>query len=146
MKKLYFITVLSFSVCFINSDLSAAAPADTVRLVNKPGYMVVDGNLQKSDLRPRLIDWRPAGQNVRRFTFAVNPLYVIDNGMRFDFEHELSSNKSWMQYQLVVITGVGIAAVILYHTIIMTGGVRRYRVTGLTLSWAVSALAWRTNV
>lgn len=116
MKKFRLIVLLvTGSLCFTEllaampprtySNSSQTAPtqnSDTVFLSNKPGYMVVGDRLVKVPPKPRHIDWRPQQQDVRRFTLAVSPLYVVNNGIRLDYEHELPSNTSWMQYHLMV--------------------------------------------
>ncbi len=36
-----------------------------------------------------------------KYTFAVQPLYLINGGLRFDFEQQLQSQKEWLQYSIM---------------------------------------------
>ena len=45
------------------------------------------------------IDWL-AENTPQRYTVAVNPFYLVNNGMKFDFEYELPEPGRWIQMSL----------------------------------------------
>jgi hypothetical protein len=47
------------------------------------------------------INWRPDSVGVQRYTVAVNPLMLFNNGLKADFEYELKTPGEWLQAGLV---------------------------------------------
>jgi hypothetical protein len=47
------------------------------------------------------INWRPDSTSVQRYTVAVNPLMLLNDGLKADFEYELKTPGEWLQMGLV---------------------------------------------
>lgn len=43
------------------------------------------------------INWRPETKETQRYTIAVHPFHLINNGLKFDFEYELGKPGTWLQ-------------------------------------------------
>lgn len=47
------------------------------------------------------INWRPDTKEVQRYTVAVHPFHLVNNGLKFDFEYELRTPGEWLQVGLL---------------------------------------------
>lgn len=47
------------------------------------------------------INWRPETKDVQRYTVAVHPFHLVNNGLKFDFEYELRVPGEWLQVSLI---------------------------------------------
>ncbi len=47
------------------------------------------------------INWLPETKDVQRYTVAVNPFYLVNSGLKFDFEYELGKPGRWIQTSLI---------------------------------------------
>lgn len=41
------------------------------------------------------IDWKPEVKETQRYTIAINPLHLVNKGLKFDFEMELDTPGNW---------------------------------------------------
>ena len=58
---------------------------------------------QRSSNHYRPIDWMKAESDSPRYTIAIRPLYLVNNGLKVDFEMELpNSQGNWIQLDAVI--------------------------------------------
>ena len=63
-------------------------------------YDSIDQYAHSNRNKPQTIDWMNASEN--RYTIAIRPLYVPNNGLKIDFELELPRKGSWLQIDGIV--------------------------------------------
>lgn len=55
-----------------------------------------------NEYRPSLkIDWKPDTKDIQRYTVAIRPLYLTENGLKLDFEFELNKPGDWLRVELI---------------------------------------------
>lgn len=66
------------------------------------GKVYYSGQRQRLSKPPkqRLIDWLPEGETPQRYTIAIRPLQLFNNGLKADFEFELNKPGRWLQFSL----------------------------------------------
>jgi hypothetical protein len=83
---------LTFAMLFATAAASAQIEVNTPS--NPYQYTYRNGNTLK-------INWKPeTAKSIRRYTVAVNPTPLFNNGLRFDFEYELPHPGQWLQVGL----------------------------------------------
>lgn len=91
MKKLTNLIMLTLlSVAVSTAELAAQtaeAPATGVYYLKRP--------------RTSLIDWMPAESAGPRYTVALRPFYLVNSGLKADFEMELRQPGQWLQFELI---------------------------------------------
>lgn len=48
----------------------------------------------------RRMDWKPAEKKCDRYTIAIHPFTLVNNGLKADFEYELKTPGRWLQFQV----------------------------------------------
>lgn len=51
--------------------------------------------------KTRLINWLPEDTVSQRYTIALRPVYLSQNGLKIDFEYELAKPGKWLQFELI---------------------------------------------
>ena len=57
---------------------------------------------QKSHGNRCMVDWMGSGTNENRYTIAIRPFYLANNGIKVDFEMELPRKGSWLQFEGII--------------------------------------------
>lgn len=51
--------------------------------------------------RTYLINWQERTESQHRYTIALRPIYLSQNGLKLDFEYELNTPGEWLQFELI---------------------------------------------
>ena len=91
MKKTANLILLTL---LLAASLPAALSAQTGSVAGKAYYL-------DRSRGSGLIDWMPVEQDGRRYTVALRPFYLINSGLKADFEFELRQPGQWLQFELI---------------------------------------------
>lgn len=91
MKKTANLILLTL---LLAASLPAALSAQTGSVAGKAYYL-------DRSRGSGLIDWMPVEQDGRRYTVALRLFYLINSGLKADFEFELRQPGQWLQFELI---------------------------------------------
>lgn len=99
MIKNILCALLLASVTFIS--VSAQEENNTTETEQLAKMYRQSGNRLYYIKRELPINWMPTQRETQRYTIAIRPFYLINNGIKVDFEYELRTPGQWLQFEVV---------------------------------------------